>query len=202
MQRLTRAGLSLILALSVVSCGSTRPANDVTNPPTGRDIAAVGTAGAAADRKFIVDQLETATAEINLGRIATERATHPDVKEFAAAIVRDYEAAADRLRKVASAANVPVDLRTEPDGDRKRTQAELAKLSGSEFDGKYIDAMIKELEDAVEDLRYADAESAEVRQWVTLTVSKARQHLEKAKQIQEALRGTRARTSSNQFSTT
>jgi putative membrane protein len=187
MTRWTQTVLGISLAASVVACGGDDRANE--NTAAGRDAgAAVGTAGAGADRDFIQDQLEDGQAEISLGKVASERATHPQVKQFAQMMVRDHQMAGDELRQVATAANVQVTPAAEPDGDHKDAQEELAKLSGNEFDRKYMDKMVDEHEEAVNELeKKADAENAQVRQWATKTLPKVRQHLEQAKQIQQTL---------------
>jgi putative membrane protein len=185
MKRLTQTLLSLSLAAAVVACSNDNRATDASNRPGG----AVGTAGASADRDFILDQLEDGAAEINLGKIAAERATHAQVKEFAQAMVRDHQMAADELRKAASAANVSVAPPAEPDGDHKEAQEELSKLTGAEFDRKYIDMMIDEHQEAVNELeRHTDDTNAQVRQWVTQTLPKVKEHLERARQIQDTLK--------------
>jgi putative membrane protein len=188
MKRWTQTVLGIGLAASIVACGGDDRASEA-NRAAGRDAgAAVGTAGAGADRDFIQDQLEDGQAEVHLGKLASERATHPQVKQFAQMMVRDHQMAGDELRQVATAANVQVTPPAEPDGDHKNAQEELAKLSGNEFDRKYMDKMVDEHEEAVSELeKKADAENAQVRQWATKTLPKVRQHLEQAKQIQQTL---------------
>jgi putative membrane protein len=186
MKRWTQALLGLSLAASIAACAGAR-SNEAN--PAARDSGAVGTTGATADRDFIQDQLEDATAEINLSQLAAERTADPQVKDFAERLVREHQAAADELKKAAASANVAVEP-PEPDSDHKNAQEELSKLTGKEFDRRYLETMIKEHEEAVNELTPADAESAEVREWVAMTLPKVRQHLEMAKQIKERLEQT------------
>ena len=192
MKRFNQALLGISLAASIVACSNDRPANDTNanaNPPPARDAgAAVGTAGATADRDFIEDQLEDGRAEINLGKIAAQRAAHPRVKQFAQMMVRDHQMAGDELRQVATQANIQLNTPPEADGDHKDAQEEFAKLTGREFDRKYIDKMVDEHEEAVNEVeKRADSDNAAVKQWATKTLPKLRQHLEQAKQLQETL---------------
>jgi putative membrane protein len=186
MKRWTQAVLGVSLAVSVVACAGDN-ANDANT--AARDSgAAVGTAGANADRDFIQDQLEDGQAEVNLGKIASERATHPQVKDFAQMMVREHQMAGEELRQAASAANVQLNAAAEPDNDHKDAEEELSKLTGGEFDRKYIDKMIDEHQEAVNELeKKQDAENVQVRQWATKTLPKVRQHLEQARQIQQTL---------------
>ena len=191
MKRFNQALLGISLAASIVACSNDRPANDTNasaNPAPGRDAGtAVGTAGATADRDFIEDQLEDGRAEINLGKIAAQRATHPQVKQFAQMMVRDHQMAGEELRQVATQANIQITT-PEPDRDHKDAPEEFADLKGRDFDRKYIDKMVQEHEEAVNEVeKKADSENVAVKGWATKTLPKLRQHLEQAKQIQETL---------------
>jgi putative membrane protein len=186
MKRWTQATLGVALAASIVACSSEKPASDTG--AAARDAGAVGTAGANAERDFIEDQLEDGMAEIHLGKLASERATHPRVKEFAAMMVRDHQMAGDELKQAASAANVQPNVPAEPDGDHKDAQEELAKLSGRDFDKKYMDKMVDEHQEAVNEVeRKTNSDNVQVRQWATKTLPKLREHLEQARQIQRTL---------------
>lgn len=182
----TQAVLGICLAASIVACNK----NDANNT-TARDTGAVGTAGTGADRDWIQDQLEDGQAEINLARLASERATNPQVKDFAQMMLRDHQAAGDELKQAATAANVQVNPPAEPDNDHKNLQEDLAKLSGPEFDRKYIDAMVDEHQEAVNEIeKKADSDNVQIRQWATKTLPTVRQHLEQAKQLKQTLEQT------------
>jgi putative membrane protein len=96
--------------------------------------------------------------------------------------------AADELKQAASTANVQVNPPAEPDGDHKDLQEELTKLTGRDFDRKYIDAMVDEHQEAVNELeKKTDSDNAPIKQWASKTLPTVRQHLERAKQIQQSL---------------
>ena len=186
MKRWTQVVLGIGLAASIVACNNNR-ANDASNT-AGRDSAAVGTAGASADKDWIEDQLEDGQAEVQLAKLASERATNPDVKQFAQMMIKDHEAAGEELKRAATAANVQVNPPAEMDNDHKDLQEDLSKLSGRDFDRKYMDAMVDEHQEAVNELeKKTDADTPHVREWASKTLPAVRQHLEQAKQIQETL---------------
>ena len=85
MKPLTPIALSILLAASVVSCNRDNRAE--TNERAGGS-GAVGTTGASVDRDFVVDMAEGNRAEIELSKMAAERATNPQVKDFARMMVR------------------------------------------------------------------------------------------------------------------
>ena len=152
---------------------------------------AVGTAGSDSniDREFIEDQLADGNAEVELGRLAQERASNPQVREFAGMMVTEHRKAGDQLKEIASRHNVEMTAETRDEHHDLRER--LSKLSGAEFDREYIDAMVDDHEKAVKDVedQAEDAENAALKQWASSTLPNLRQHLERAKQIQSNLRG-------------
>ena len=110
MKRLAQAVLGMGLAVSVVACAGDN-ANERDKPAAREPGAAVGTAGANADRDFIQDQLEDGRAEVNLAKIASERATHPQVKEFAQMMAMTVDSSS---RPAAAFSPGFIDLRSRP----------------------------------------------------------------------------------------
>lgn len=184
MKRWTRFTLALLTAVPLVACaGDDSRATDTRDNP-----AAVGTAGAAApDADFIQDQLEDGNAEVELGRLAQQQATSPEVKEFGEMMVRDHTQAGEELKQIASKHDIqsPAADRNEHDDLHER----LTKATGAEFDREYINAMVDEHEKAVNDVedKAEGSDNPEVKQWAAKTLPTLRQHLERAKQIKETL---------------
>src|SRR5262245_23674128 len=110
----TQAALGLCVAASLVACNNNR-GYDSSNPPAREGT--VGTSGANVDRDFIEDQLEDGNAEVAIAKLATERATHPQVKEFAQKMVQDHEAAGEALKQAAARSNVQVNAPADLDND-------------------------------------------------------------------------------------
>lgn len=184
MTRGVQAVLGVALAGAIVACSD----NNTANRDAGNAGAAVGTSGATADRDFVADQLEDGQTEVVLGKLAAEKATNPEVKEFAQSMVRDHQQAGEDLRRATAAANAPVNPPAELDGDHRNLREELMKLSGLEFDRKYIDAMVDEHEEAVNELEgKANSDNPQIKQWVANALPVVRQHLEHAKQLDKKL---------------
>lgn len=105
---------------------------------------AVGTGGAAADVKsdgeFVYDLAIMNMAEIELSRMALQKATSPDIKSFAQRVIDDHDAAGNKLKNVLSEHSIgwPGQL----DEKHKDVADELAKKQGAEFDRDYAEAMI------------------------------------------------------------
>jgi len=75
-------------------------------------------------------------AEVDLGRLAQQKAHSAEVKEFARQMVDDHSKANMQLGGLASSANIP--LSSEPVPDHKALRADLDKAGGAEFDALYM----------------------------------------------------------------
>ena len=188
MKRVMQFTAALAMALAITACEAD-DARDNENAATGTGGTVAGTSGTMdVDRDFVEKHLKMGNAEIELGRLAQEKATHPDVKQFAATMVRDHQMAANELKEIATKANVTVET-AEAREAHADLEEELAKLTGRDFDRRYIDEMIDDHQEAVEDLENkAENDShPEVKAWASKTLPKIRQHLERAKTIKETL---------------
>lgn len=189
MRRAVQTILGLGLAVTVVACGDTRP-NDA-------DPNAVGTSGLAAnaDRDFIHEQLETGNREVVLGRLAAERASNPQVKEFAQMMVTEHQAAGEELRQVASRNKVTLEADSDGDDDLRDLNEKLSKLSGREFDLEYMQTMVGEHKEAIDDVedKAEGSDNAEIKAWATKALPKLRAHLQQAERLHETLKQTETR---------
>jgi len=195
MKRMMQFSAALVMAVAVTACAGDDARENETPATTGTGGAVAGTTGTFdGDRDFVEERLAMGNAEVELGRLAQDRATHPDVKEFAATMVREHQAAGEELRQIANtaAANTTTPMRNEVNEELTELREEMAKLTGRDFDRRYIDEMIDDHQEAIDDLegKAENASHAEVKAWAAKTLPKVRQHLERAKSIKEALEGT------------
>jgi putative membrane protein len=170
MQRYGLLPLALA-ALVAVGCNSSR--RDTTATTTATDTAAVGTAGEAdrnkastGDKDFVNDLAIAGMAEVELGRLASERGGNPEVKKFGKTMVDDHTAAGDKLKTIATQHNVawPTTL----DDKHRDLRDKLAKLQGSEFDREYMSAMVDGHEAVVDKLE-SRIDKTTLAKWKTET---------------------------------
>lgn len=188
MKRLTQTMLALAAAASIAACAgdNNSRADDATAGATGT----TGTAGTSADldRSWINDQLEDGDQEVRLGRLAQERGADADVRAFGALMVEKHTMAGTELKRIANRHNVPAEDTGAKDDDDEFER--LSKLSGAAFDRAYLDLMVDEHEDAIDDLQEKannNDEHADVKEWATKTLPEVRQHLERARTLRERL---------------
>lgn len=94
------------------------------------------------DKAFVRQALEGGMAEVQLGQLAAQKSSNPDVKQFGQKMVDDHTKLGDAMNKVATQMNVkpPQGLSSKD----KATVAKLSALNGDAFDKAYIEDMLKD----------------------------------------------------------
>ena len=93
------------------------------------------------DGDFVHDVALKNMAEIELSRMALDKATSPDIKAFAQRMIDDHGAAGDKLKSVVQ--DMPIDWPAQLDDKHRKTADELAKKQGADFDRDYVKAMVE-----------------------------------------------------------
>jgi putative membrane protein len=87
---------------------------------------------AGADREFLQQALGVNELEVDLGRLAAERATSPDVRASARRMVDKHGQLAQRLAELAREAGAPATAELSP--EQRATLEEVRSTSGRAFD--------------------------------------------------------------------
>ncbi|WP_343560831.1 DUF4142 domain-containing protein [Sphingobacterium sp.] len=196
-----RIFLTLAIACSVValqSCGgdakqdskeTADSANEAKAPEHMDDdsLATTPLAVSEDDAKFVTEAANGGMAEVELGKLAQEKAQHADVKAFGEMMVKDHSKANDELTTLAQAKNitVPATLGT----DQQKVKDELAKKTGREFDKAYIAEMVEDHEKDVKLFEDAskNLKDTELKAFVDKTLPTLRTHLEHSKKVKDKL---------------
>jgi predicted outer membrane protein len=102
------------------------------------------------DRDFVNDLTIANMTEIELGRMAAERAANAEVKRFGQMMVDDHTAAGNKLKPIATEHKIA--MPTELDDKHRDLRERLSKMQGAEFDREYMKAMVDGHEDVVNKL--------------------------------------------------
>ena len=195
-----------------------------TGTTAGNDTAgAAGTSGRIAGdqtaptdpQQFIQQAAIGNMAEIELGNLAAQRGSSPQVKAFARMMVRDHTKANDQLKSAARAESVQLPAKI--DQKHQDLMTRLQGLNGPEFDREYMQAMVdghSEMRDLLNSRASTatrptgtsgstKATEASVNQWASNNLPTVEHHLTEAQQISSRLQSNTAPTSSdrNQSST-
>jgi putative membrane protein len=199
MKRWTGLALAAGLALSVSACAGDRAPDANQNSAAAREGAAgtTGTSGtsglSSGDAAFVEKQLAMGMAEVELGKLAQERGSHPDVKNYGQMMETDHRMAGEELKEIANrAAGKPAydPAAKDAHGEHTELREELATLSGRDFDRRYLDEMIADHEKGIDRLESQGqgADNPQIREWAGKTLLKMRNHLAKAKLVQETVK--------------
>ena len=137
----------------------------------------------AADSRFIMHVAQDGMAEVELGKMANERASSQTVKEFAQRMATDHGKANQELAQLAQQKGIT--MPTGIDGKHKKLMDRLAKLSGADFDRAYMREMTRDHDKDVKAFQREakQAKDADVRAWVEKTLPTLQEHQKQAKQV-------------------
>ena len=136
----------------------------------------------AADNLFMKKAAQGGFAEVQMGEVATDRASSPQVKRFGQRMVDDHSKANNELKNIASQKGET--LPTTVSAKNRDVIDRLSKLSGTEFDRTYMQYMVDDhKEDAEEFKREADSgNDPQVKAFAAKTVPFLEGHLKMAEQ--------------------
>lgn len=194
MKRIGQLGI-VCIAVVTLACNTEPRPDDRT----------VGTTGVSAgDTEFVEDAASSGMTEVKLGELAQQKAQNAEVKQFAEMMVRDHTKGGEALKQIARQHSISVP--SQPDDDHSELINRLSQHSGAEFDREYMDAMVESHEDMVDLLqtrasedRFGDDKGtvrpegsdnpveAALNQYASNTLPTARQHLEQARRVRDAL---------------
>jgi putative membrane protein len=131
-------------AIVAAGCSGTEGTRGASTEQSAEHPGGVGAGGAGAtlsDDEFVRDLALKDMVEIELSRMALDKATNPGIKAFARAMVEDHEAAGRSLKSALS--GQPIEWPAQLDEKDRETINELAKASGTDFERGYVKAMIE-----------------------------------------------------------
>lgn len=178
------AGASSVLAQGNSSSMERSPAS-TTNKTTASKTKGGG------DPAFVQEAGVGGLAEVEMGRLAVQKAKDDRIRQFGQKMIDDHSKANEQLKQAASheGLNVPTAL----DEKHKQTMNRLEKLSGAEFDAAYSKLMVK---DHKEDVKLFEKQSkagnSAVQKFAADTLPTLKNHL----QMAEELGGSMAASSS------
>ena len=126
-------------------------------------------------------------AEVDLGQLASSKASDDKVKSFAQRMVTDHGKANDELKMLA--ASKQIEVPSALDSKHEATHARLDKLSGTAFDRAYVSDMLDDHKKDVAEFKHQSksANDPDVRAWVTKTLPTLEEHLKMIEELSKDL---------------
>ena len=207
--------LACAAALTIACGGDARNDSVVDDRETG--ITAADRGVDSDERDFVEEIAIASAAEIELGKMAIEKASNPEVKKYGQMMVDDHTTAGAELQQLAQQYNITVPAAL--DEKHRDLRDKLAQLSGREFDEAYIDAMVDSHENVVDKLQARvddrdrnvagtsgttpgttsgvqpeeadDHAEASLNLWAANTLPAVKAHLDHAKQLEDRIDDSR-----------
>jgi len=180
-------------ALAVAIVSTSAIAQGTATTPSGTEAAGTSKSAAAAkldsaDRKFVEHAAAGGVAEVEMGKLAQEKASSGQVKQFAALMAQDHSKANDELKQLAQTKGVAV--AAAPDKAHKSDMDKLSKLSGAQFDRQYMEHMVSDHRKTVAEFKKASesAKDSEVKAFAAKTLPKLQDHLAQAQSVNDAVK--------------
>ncbi|GAB3511785.1 hypothetical protein GCM10027341_51690 [Spirosoma knui] len=191
MKRITLAICLAVSTLSFQACNENKKASDdsVENAHDANDLKEQDDTGQDDDTNdFAVKAANGGMLEIELARLARDKAQSSEVKEFAAMMIADHSKANEELKTIAAGKNITLPTTLGKEGQEHVD--ELSKLSGAEFDKKYVDMMVDDHEEDVKLFKEAadDADEPAVKAFAVKTLPTLQKHLERITTIDKNMK--------------
>jgi putative membrane protein len=190
-----------LLALALAFGAAQAQTPGAGSSPTGGQAAPAAQAGAGTrnapdkkaariargDRKFIDEAANSGMFEVEIGQLASAKASDPNVKSFAGMLVDQHTAANNELVKIANAKGV--ELPAAPKRSLRRDVEKLGKKNGEEFDRDFVrNVGIKAHEKDIKMFQKAskDVKDADLKAFIDKTLPVLQQHLAAAEKLPQA----------------
>lgn len=134
-------------------------------------------------RSFLQKAAEGHYAEVALGQLAVQNASHDHVKQYGARMIQDHQKVGEEVSTLTRQGGSP--LPTHLSMPHQQMKQKLSQLSGKDFDLAYIAYMIGDHTKNLSELEQGAKTMTDprVEQWTTRTLPLLKDHLEQAKTI-------------------
>ncbi len=182
---------SLDMNPSMAPTGSANQSGTKNPNPVAPDQTSASTSSRSdkmSDREFMLKAAQGGMTEVELGKLAQEKGSSSDVKEFGSHMVMDHSKANEELKAIA--ANKGVTLPSALDAKHQAAVDRLQHLSGPAFDRAYVKAMVKDHEKDAAEFRDASdsAQDPDVKNFAGNTLKMIDSHLADIKSIQSKMK--------------
>lgn len=190
-----KVSLILLLAVSTLSfqaCSSkkTEGTDSVENAEKSNDAKEDDGTGQTEDtNEFAVKAANGGMLEVELGRLAEEKAASKDVKDFGAMMVKDHSKANEELKTIAATQNIT--LPSTLGEDEQKHVNEMAKLSGADFDKKYVSMMVDDHKEDIDEFKKAaedEKTNPAVKDFATKTLPTLQKHMDAINAIDKKMK--------------
>ncbi len=172
-----------LMSLGAAAQSSDKAAGSSQDSSKSASSASASSQLSAADQTFVKKAAQGGMAEVELGKLATQKASSEDVKKFGQRMVDDHTKANDQLKQIAG--NKGVTLPTDLDSKDQALKDRLSKLDGEKFDQAYMKNMVRDHTKDVSEFRKesTSGKDSDLKSFASQTLPTLEDHLKEAKNI-------------------
>ncbi len=139
------------------------------------------------DADFAVKAANGGMAEVQMGQMAEQKATNPEVKAFGAKMVTDHTKANDKMMALAKQKNIT--LPTAVNNDEQKKMDDLSKKTGKDFDKAYVKEMVDDHDKDVKEFEKEakDGKDADIKSFAATTLPTLKMHQTMIKAIDKKM---------------
>jgi len=140
------------------------------------------------DAKFAVAAATDGMAEVELGRLALQKAVNSQIKDFGTMMVSDHSKANADLKGLAQSKGIT--LPATLDNGEQQIKEILSGKSGADFDKAYVEDMIEDHQKDIKDFQDAIAilKDADLKAFAQKTLPTLKMHLAAVQKIHDQLK--------------
>lgn len=169
----------LVACLTVAVAFGLTSANAQNNAPSKRSNQATNHQQATkADQHFLTEAIQGDLAEVNIGKLAQEKGTADDVKQFGQMLQQDHGEHLKKAEQIAQQMGVAPP--NSPNAKQQATHDKLEKLSGSAFDKEFKQAMVKDHNEDIAKYRREAKSKGALGEFAQETIPTLEKHLKQA----------------------
>lgn len=181
--------LTGLVALSFISCKDGAKPEDTKEAAKERNETQFEEVDSKEDQaSFFVDIAEINLVEIEAAKLALQKATHTEVKNYAKMLVTEHTKSGVELKAIADTKQITLPTSLTDKG--KDVYNKLNEKSGHDFDKEFIKIMIDDHEKAIKELEDASTDNdndQNVKDWASKKIAGLTAHLQEAKLIKDKL---------------
>jgi putative membrane protein len=142
------------------------------------------------EKRFVKEALLGGMTEVELGKVALEKASSDQVKQFAQKMIDDHSKANEDLKQLASKENINVS--DSLDSKHQSRVEKLSKLSGADFDRAYIKDQLNDHQQDVQEFQQEAQRGSDpdVKSFASKMLPVIKEHLSMAKDLDKAKKTT------------
>jgi putative membrane protein len=148
------------------------------------------------DQQFLIKAAQGGMMELEAARLAQQKASSNEIKEYARKLEQDHQAANEKLKALAALKNVelPTDM-----GKHRQMLDKVSAASGDNFDKQWMKMQVNHHKQDVNDFSKQTnrAMDSDVRNFASATLPTLQEHLRQAQELQGSTRGRSSNTTSS-----